>query len=376
MLKSGEIIDVFVDRLAVGGDGVARHDNIVVFIPFAAPNEKLRVRVFEIKKNFAKANILEILEPSPHRVPANCSVYGKCGGCNWQHISYEQQLDQKVSFARRALDSVWHQQIAISIEPSPQQWRYRNRIQVKKMGNDVGFFQRLTHDIVPISDCPISDSLLISKLDLLKKEASLDLERIEILLSTDNNVLISKDSPNAALSGFSQINSLQNSNLISFVLSMARNTNPQFVYDLYCGTGNFTFPLALELGLAIHGADLNKAGIKMAQERVLKLGLKRVTFEVKDIERLLKEKRSADPSFVLLDPPRIGCSSGVLEGILKLRPQWLLYISCSLPMLVRDLKHKSNGTSIADLYKLENAKVFDMFPQTDHLETAVFLSLK
>ena len=130
-LSIGDVVEVTTERLAFGGDAVARHEGLAIFVPFAAPGERLRIRITERKRNYARGVIEEILAPSPARRAPPCSYFGECGGCQLQHLSYDEQLRAKSGFVRDALARIgripWDREIEIR---SAAEFGYRSRAQV------------------------------------------------------------------------------------------------------------------------------------------------------------------------------------------------------------------------------------------------------
>jgi 23S rRNA (uracil1939-C5)-methyltransferase len=150
-------MDVTIEKLVPGGNGMARHDGKVIFVPMTLPGEKVRVRIVDSKKDFARAEPVEILTPSPDRVKPPCPVFGRCGGCDWQHIDYQAQLREKVAMVEDALRRTGGLVFpGLAIEPG-KPWRYRNRIQIHRgPAGEGGFLARTSHSVVPIKTCPVS----------------------------------------------------------------------------------------------------------------------------------------------------------------------------------------------------------------------------
>ncbi|MEW6212278.1 MAG: TRAM domain-containing protein, partial [Acidobacteriota bacterium] len=174
-LHAGDIIEVETERLAFGGDAVARARGLAIFIPFAAPGERVRVRVTQIKKNFARARIEEILRPSVERRAPLCPHFGECGGCQLQHISYRSQIEAKRDFIRDSLARIgrieWPREIEIH---RSTEYGYRSRAQVKveKQGDHlrIGFNRRSSHSVCDIESCPVLKGDLNSLLAVLRKK--------------------------------------------------------------------------------------------------------------------------------------------------------------------------------------------------------------
>lgn len=156
-MEPGRDLEITIEKLVPGGDGLARHEGKVVFVPMALPGEKARVRLVESKKDFARATVLEILEPSPDRVEPGCKVFGRCGGCDWQHMDYPAQLRHKVALVQDALRRTGGIEFpGLAIE-SGKPWRYRNRVQIHRgPGGEGGFLARTSHAVVPVLSCPVS----------------------------------------------------------------------------------------------------------------------------------------------------------------------------------------------------------------------------
>src|SRR5215831_2154276 len=160
----GDIIEITTERLAYGGDAIGRHDGFAIFVPFAAPNERLRVRITERKKSYARGAVLSILEASNSRREPPCQYFGSCGGCQLQHITYREQLESKVGFVRDALERIgglkWPHEIPIR---HAEEFRYRGRAQIKidHTNGRVGFNRASTTDVCDVKTCPI----LVPELD-------------------------------------------------------------------------------------------------------------------------------------------------------------------------------------------------------------------
>jgi len=155
--RLGEPGAVTIEKLVPGGEGLARRDGKVIFVAGALPGERLRVRLTESKKDYARGELEEILVPSPERILPPCPVAGRCGGCDWQHLSYPEQLRQKVALAGDALRRVggieWP---GLSIEPG-KPWGYRNRAQLHRARDGrLGFLARASHDVIPVAACPVA----------------------------------------------------------------------------------------------------------------------------------------------------------------------------------------------------------------------------
>lgn len=342
-----QTIELTIDKLSFnGGRGVARKEGFVFFVPFTLPGEKVLARISKVKKSYAEAECVEVIEKSPSRITPKCPAFGRCGGCSWQHIEYNEQVKIKKQLLSEYTGSV------DDFFASPAPWNYRSRIQLQVQKERWGYFGKNSHDFVEIDECFIADDSINFKIK--QKVKNKKLKRIE--LSAAN-----------ATAGFSQVNSQVNQILIKKVVDIIASKNPQRILDLYCGAGNFTFPLKKALKSAtITGVEGDRESIEKASTRAKSLNLD-IHLHAKSCEKYLQTiSNNINFDLILTDPPRTGMSPTVKEQINRLKPKWLLYISCNPSTLKRDL---------ADLnYKIEYVAGFDMFPQTDHMETLCLLT--
>ena len=379
--RRGDRLNVRVERLAVGGRGVARHEGLVIFVSDAAPDEEVEVQITFVKKNFAEADLVRVISPSPARIRPPCPVAGICGGCNWQHIDAPTQLNWKRQLVIESLQKFSGFQIEESqVEPivaSPKAFRYRNRIQLHHSGPRMGFFQRGSHDIVDIDDCPITDERLAHQIPALKKEFEHSKAgRFEIFVKPSGGTArMDRTAVGAAEAPFSQVNTEQNENLIATVLKLVERHlgSSHTVYDLYAGGGNFTFPLSAAFPNAhLVGVELNSESVRTANRRARDEQIEnRIEFLEASVDEFVASQLNGEGAFVLLDPPRTGCGPGVMDNLARLKPNTILYISCHPVTLARDLKPLHDAG-----YQLQLVKAFDMFPQTDHVESVAVLRRK
>lgn len=357
----------------MGGAGIARHEGMVIFVFQAAPGDLLKVRITHKKKNFAEAEIIEILEPGPSRRSPPCPVAHQCGGCNWQHIHENEQRKQKEQIVLDTLKKFNRdlQFEYLGIEASPLSLRYRNRIQPKYENGKFGFFARGSHSIVPVKDCLITEELITREFqtvhDLLKAQRPRGLQRLEMYLDKTGQVRHSVlDSPDESI-GFSQVNRFQNQSLIDTVLEWC-DPAPKNILELYAGSGNFTFPLNEKFPQSpITAVELNPKLVKRGQEQAAHLP---VHFVESTVEKALAHIPSENMSLILLDPPRSGTSEDIMTRLALSRSRQIIYISCHPVSLARDLQWFFAAAQQHGLKaRLTKLKCFEMFPQTDHVET-------
>jgi 23S rRNA (uracil1939-C5)-methyltransferase len=392
-VNADDVIDVTADRLAYGGDAIARHDGLAIFVPFAAPGERLRVRITERKKNFARGEINRILEPSSARREPLCQYFGDCGGCQLQHISYEAQLESKIGFVRDALERIgridWPHKIDIR---HAAEFGYRSRAQVKidRRAGRVGFNRAASNAVCDVTGCPILvpelDEALRSLWSALGHAPGSDENlpnRLQIEMAAGESGVSFEPAldglPGGALQrtvqgavyNFSPSTFFQgNPGLLDELVDEAvGETSGDLAIDLYAGVGLFTIQLARRFSRVI-GVEADTAAADFALENISTNHLTNIEFHNNAAEPWLKsfvETKAPPPDLVLLDPPRIGAAEAITH-IVALKPTRITYVSCDPATLARDLR------TLLDLgYELTRITAIDLFPQTFHIETVAAL---
>jgi 23S rRNA (uracil1939-C5)-methyltransferase len=368
---------VSVEKMAVGGSAVARlsvnEKLIVVFIPYGAPDDQLKIKITAIEKNFLKGEIIEVLSAGKSRQTPVCQYFGRCGGCLWQHIDYDTQILQKELILRdlfkKFLPSVEYV-LSDSISTS-EKLGYRNRIQLKQIGKKIGYFKHESHDIVEIDNCLIAETEIQNYIPLLKQKIrdSEKLKKFEIKINQSNQVEHYPVGEFGEGLAFSQVNRFVNQKLIETVVRLVKQISPLKITELYAGAGNFTFPIAESLPqTTIDAVELSSELTKNAVERLkAEKKHKQIIFFTTKSEIFCTTSHRLSTDFVLLDPPRSGCHSDVILTLAEQKPSTILYISCHPVNLVRDLQ------GLSPFYQIQYLQIFDMFPQTDHFETVALL---
>jgi 23S rRNA (uracil1939-C5)-methyltransferase len=392
-LNIGDLVEVTTERLAYGGDAVARHDGLAIFVPFAVPKERLRVRITERKKNFARAVIDQILAPSPSRREAPCQYFGDCGGCQLQHITYEAQLESKTGFVRDALERIgridWPHQIEIR---HAAEFGYRGRAQIKvdRRAGRVGFSRAASNAVCDVTSCPILvpelDEALRSLWGTLGNATDKDQtlpNRLQVEMAAGENGVSFEPAlgelPGGALQrtvrgavyNFGPSTFFQaNPGLLDELVGEAVGTESGVVaIDLYAGVGLFTIQLARRFNRVI-GIEADRETARFAFENIAANGVTNVEFHNSVVESWLKnflEAKTPPPDLMLLDPPR----GGALEAVgyaAALKPTRITYVSCDPSTLARDLR-----TLVDSGYELTRITALDLFPQTYHIETVAAL---
>jgi 23S rRNA (uracil1939-C5)-methyltransferase len=350
---------------------VGRAEGKVFFVPWTAPGDVLTAKVTLSKKNYGEAEMVELLRPSPHRVKPLCPVFGICGGCRFQHISYEEQLRQKDLYVQKALRFL-PEGVLESIRPCPRPFHYRNRIQLQVRAHEFGFLKMKSNEVVPIDGCPLAEEPIdrflgtAEALGALKKTGA---SKVEVSLSEKGRLMVAAVGATTEESRFSQVNRFQNDFLIETVLEWAapllrESSAASPLLDLYAGAGNFTFPLHEKFGRPVVAVELSRPSVQKALQKASAFPKMRfIQNDVGDFLNSAEAKSFAETDLVLTDPPREGLSHEVLSGLERLSPRALIHIGCHLMNFARDLQRlKELG------YEIKKVRPLDMFPQTDHVE--------
>ena len=415
-LKIDEIYETEIISLENEGAGVAKINGIVVFIPKALVGEKVRVRITEIKKNYARAKIVEVLEKSSKRTISLCPYYDECGGCNLRHQTPEENLKFKQEKVQIALNKIGKLNIIVDdIIPSVRNDNYRNKVSFKVEKNRIGFYGEGTYQLIDIENCLLADSNINDALKVIRtyiKEydneiksivikygnASSDLlidiysttnDDINILEYLDNNIrnlktVIFNDNIvygngyikqisnglmfNCSSKSFFQVNSLTSEKLYETAISLAKLTKEDIVLDLYCGTGTITSIIALYAKKVI-GIEIVEDAIIDAKYNLEINGINNVKFICGDATKeISKINEKIDVIFV--DPPRKGMDRSAISIMKKIKPKKIVYISCNPVTLARDLSY------LNDMYEIKKVVPVDMFPNTAHTECISLLEIK
>lgn len=433
-------MQVTIEKLIYGGDGLARQNGTTVFVPYVLPQERVEADPFERKKNFVRAHLAEVLAPSSERIAARCPYFGECGGCHYQHISYEQQLAYKTEILRETLRRIgkidWTSEIAIHKSP---EWGYRNRAQWKirpvteasatgperaaertgaaKLG--IGYFRANSTSLCDVDDCAVLSPPLLDALKRLREALAAgslpaQLREIEAFAYTSEIPGESKLSLTCNFEGFPsrmeecveaikqavpgvtslvlydvhvdrmkldgpgyvlyeaagqsyrvghfsffQVNRFLAGDLACAV-ALPENESGKLAIDLYAGVGLFALPLAQKFQRVI-AVEANPAAARDLESNARNAG--NVQARTSDAAHFLarfKEK----PDLIVLDPPRAGLTSDLIARLAKTAPRKITYVSCEPPTLARDL-----AVFLRAGYALKSLALFDLFPQTFHMET-------
>ena len=368
-----ETVTLALTGLAPTGEAIGRHEGMVVFVPFGLPGETVRVRLVERKRSFARAEIVERLNDAPERVEPACPYFGRCGGCDWQHMAYTEQLRTKTALVAEQLARIGK----LADPPvracigSPAAYEYRNhaRLHVTVDGR-IGYRAARSHVIVPVADCPICEPALRFTIADLAAQRVDPAQGDEIVLRTwEDAIEVNGFAHRTSEGAFFQANTAITGLLVNAVADALALRGGEHVLDLYCGVGLFTVPIA-QRGAQVTGVEANPQAAADAERNLLAAGAAGRILTA-DVSEALSNPLIAGQSWdsMLLDPPRTGVDAPALAALMALRAPRLLYVSCEPATLARDLRILVDGG-----YTLQWAQPFDMFPQTRHVETLAVLT--
>ena len=381
-MAAGEVIKLRLESIAPGGDALGRFEGKPVFVKGGAPDETVCCRIVEERKTWARAELLEITEPSPVRTEKTCPYYGKCGGCNLQHIEYNAQLEIKTNIIKETL-----RRIGGFVPPEPEifassPWEYRSRTQFHCVRPESGekFNFGLKGDngeIITVKDCPVA---VPGIRELLRQKDNFQLppEKDRFTVFSKDEFLLSEGGQQRGkinLLGkeiildagvFFQSNCSALEKLILELQKTSENTPQNLpMADLYCGVGLFAIFLG-GIFPKIILAEENKSAVSLARENLK--GANAEFFALRDTDwpqTILRRKEKF--GFAVVDPPRTGLTPKLAAALTQDGPPVLAYVSCDPAALARDSKILTGG------YKIQRLAFFDFYPQTSHIESlAVF----
>lgn len=345
-------VELPIDDIAFGGKGVGRIEGKAVFVPFTIEGERIEARIVREKKNFAEAELVQVLEASPQRISPECPYFGRCGGCSYQHIAYEHQLEIKarqVEAALRRLGQIPDPPMR-PIIPSPRPYGYRNRITVHAEGGLVGYFRRDVHRLIDIERCPIAAPQVNATLAELRAGRPRD----------GHYTLRAQPGPRV----FSQTNDEIAEALVRLVEGFLPDGKTLLI-DAYCGAGFFAKRLRTKFDQVI-GIEWDRFAIAAAN----KTAFANERYIAGDVEvELARQLRDANlpATSVIIDPPATGLTATTRRALTDHPPSTLLYISCNPPTLARDLRE------LRAQFAIQSVTPLDMFPQTAEIEAVAHL---
>lgn len=385
-----------IENLSNTATGVARVEGWVVFVPFALPGETVKARVWKNEKNCSHADLIEILTPSADRITPVCRLFGSCGGCQYQNISYAKQLDWK----RNQVAELLSLQAGITVPvndaiPSPKEYGYRSKITPhfqkpkntdgqKELGS-IGFLRAGSRfDIIDVPQCPIAMDQLNAALPKIRSEiythaASYKLGATLLLRANGTGV---ERNPRAVatetvgnltfhfLAGdFFQNNPFILPHFTDYVARQATSDNAQYLVDAYSGSGLFALCLAKHFQ-EVSGVEVSETAADWARKNAEVNNITNCHFLAASAETIFAQiNYPADKTTVVIDPPRKGCDKLFLDQLFAFGPQKVIYVSCNPSTQIRDLAYFTEAG-----YAVTDVQPFDLFPQTKHLECVATLT--
>ena len=387
-------IELTIDNLSNQGHGVGRIDNWVVFVPFTLPGERVKARVYRNEKNCSLADLVEVLEPSPQRVQPLCPVYGYCGGCQYQHLEYQAQLEWKTSQVAELLRL--QAGLELPVLPaiaSPETYGYRSKItphfhkpKDAKVGN-IGFLRTGSRsDVCDVKQCPIAMAELNEGLPVVRKavhQAAAQYKRGATLLMrvsegsviTNNNAVCTEKvgdlTFNFLAGDFFQNNPFILPAFTEYVGKQACADGARYLVDAYCGSGLFALTLARHFEKVL-GVEVSETSADWARANARSNGINHASFLAASAEAIFEQVDfPAEESAVVIDPPRKGCDMAFLNQLFAFGPARVVYVSCNPATQIRDLAEFDKAG-----YEVVEVQPFDLFPQTKHLECVATLRKK
>ena len=316
-VKLGDEVLVTIHGIGSSGEGVGRVDDFTVFVPFALPGETVKVSINMVKKTYATGKLIDIVTPADNRIEPTCELYGVCGGCQLQHITYEGQLSLKTQKVKDVIERIGHQNPNL-VKPAlgpKEPWAYRNKMQMPVGGTrgdiKMGFYAMGSHDIVQGTNCPIQD---------------------------DGNNTIAQ---------------------VCYDIAKELDVEP---YDEHTGKGVLRHVIGIEI---VEPAIIN------ARENARNNGYDNTEFIVADaaVEMPKLYKAGVRPDVIVFDPIRAGCKEEVLTSAAGMEPKRIVYVSCNPATMARDIEILTHYG-----YELQEVQPVDMFPMTAHVEAVALLT--
>lgn len=407
--------DILLEKLTYGGEAMGRlPDGRAVFVPFGLPGEQVRVRLTQDKQNFARGELVEVVTASLERIDPKCKHFGKCGGCHYQNLSYENQLRAKTEILRDQFQRIGkiENPPVKPIVASLLEWNYRNHIQFHLTAEGkVGFVNSKGNSVFPIEECHLPETSIDSFWRELQFESNKEVERVSLRAGHNEELMVVLESENfetpeleieadvsvvhlfdehpvviagrdhfvvsvhekdfrVSAASFFQVNTKMAEKMVEYLLARLPVSMSTTVLDVYCGVGLFSkfFASKCEQVIGIEASE------SACEDFVFNLDeFDNVELYEGTAEEILPglAGRLDSSTYIIVDPPRAGIERHTLDAIISIKPQIIAYVSCDPSTLARDAARLINGG-----YRLVEVTPFDLFPQTYHIESiSIFESM-
>ena len=385
-LKTGDLVQVTIEKVAHGGHFIARHDGAVIFVRHAIPGENCIIQITSTGSSFNRADVVSVEVPSEFRVEAPCSFANRngCGGCDFQHISVDHQRLLKSDVIAEQFSRIAKLDLRVEVEKVDESTHWRTRaIATTDRNGKLGFFKSRSHSIAPVTDCIICvDGMNFS--EIAKRDLKGDV-RVEISASNTGERSIAlaptRGEEKARLTegpavlhenvlgrdlevsqeSFWQSHKKAPEVLTQVVLDFAQLKSGEHVLDLYGGVGLFSAAIVDAVGPTGHVDLIEGSKVATADAARNFAGYSNITIATGDVAKLLPRITAAD--VVVLDPPRDGAGKEAVAHIARLAPRAIVYVACDPAALARDTAYLADHS-----YSLVKVRAFDLFPMTHHIE--------
>ena len=385
-LKTGDLVQVTIEKVAHGGHFIARHDGAVIFVRHAIPGENCTIQITSTGSSFNRADVVSVETPSEFRVVPPCTFAHRngCGGCDFQHISVDHQRKLKSDVIAEQFSRIAKMDLHIDVEEVGESTHWRTRaIATTDRNGKLGFYKSRSHSIAPVTDCLICvEGMNFSEI------ASRDLKgdvRVEISASnmrersialaptrgedkarlTEGPAVLHEEVLSRTLEvsqeSFWQSHKKAPEVLTQAVLDFAQLKNGEHVLDLYGGVGLFSAAIVEAIGPTGHVDLIEGSKVATADAARNFAAYSNITIATGDVAKLLPRITAAD--VVVLDPPRDGAGKEAVAHIARLAPRAIVYVACDPAALARDTAYLADHR-----YSLIKVRAFDLFPMTHHIE--------
>lgn len=388
----GDVVTVEVGAPVAGGQCIARYNGQVIFVRDAVPGEQVTVKITGSGKKgaFLRGEVSEVLEPSPHRVTAPCSLAQECGGCDWQHVDLAFQRELKAAVIIDALqrtggiDEIGGEPLTTAVrvdaldDGDGLHWRTRMRYAIDADGT-IGLRAGRSHRIIPAADCPLAVTEIAAAIPMRLT----DEERrhftdgvVAVASNTGQTELVGASAVDlltervgarefeVAANGFWQVHPRAPETLVKAVLELADLQHGEKVIDLYSGVGLFAAFLAEQVGVTgrVDAVEGDRIASRLSKDNLQDLAW--VHHHRAQVEKWLSAGHRSHANVVVLDPPRAGAGESVVKAVTRRKPRAIIYVACDPVSLARDTKYLARFG-----YSMKQLRAFDLFPMTKHVES-------